>query len=46
MLLFRRPFGAFSFCACLSGASPLPVFCHLSEVSFYKGIVLKSGNPA
>ncbi|EFM01055.1 hypothetical protein HMPREF0658_1975 [Hoylesella marshii DSM 16973 = JCM 13450] len=34
---FHRPFGAFPFCACLTGASPLPVFHRLSEaLSFTK----------
>ena len=36
VLPFRRPFGAFPFCACLSGASPLPVLCRLSEALSYK----------
>ena len=36
MLLFHRPFGAFSFCVCLTGASPLPVLHRLSEALSYK----------
>ncbi|EFM01089.1 hypothetical protein HMPREF0658_1939 [Hoylesella marshii DSM 16973 = JCM 13450] len=36
MLPFHRPFGAFSFCVCLTGASPLPVLHRLSEALSYK----------